>query len=270
MRYLSFAFIILLAASFSHSRNIYSVRKDALTVGVSKNDSAAEYDFISEVTQKMKIPRFRISIFDNANSGQKLLLEGKIDVIISRVNYSPSFEGRFLYSPYGKTDIAAAVLASSKIHTLSDLNGKSLAFIPKDVSSDQITGIWKSSKPNVAQNLNDAVEFLQKGSVVAIIANRQSLEARKGSLLRVFPNKLIENNTVALFAPGSKDLQAEFSKAVAVPSSSSAAVAQKQPAKPDNSAKAPDNSSNRERIAKMLIQLDDLKKDLELLQKELK
>ncbi|MDR2732527.1 MAG: transporter substrate-binding domain-containing protein [Fibromonadaceae bacterium] len=257
MRYSVFTLVVLLAVCFAHSRNLASIRKDAFTVGVSRGDSAAEYDFISEITKKMKISSFRLVVFDNTNTGQKLLLDGKIDAIISRVNYSANLEGKFLYSvPYGKADIAAAVLASSKILTLSDLDGKSLAFIPKDVSNEQILGIWKKSKPSAVQNLADATKLLQGKSAVAIVATRKSLESQKD--LRVFPNKILENNVVALFAPGSQDLQGEFNNALVLqPQQQVAKGTEKQ-------------LSGKERVAKMLLQLNELKKELELLQKELK
>jgi ABC-type amino acid transport substrate-binding protein len=262
MRFLTFALAILLAASFSHSRSLVSIRRDALTVGVSKSDSASEYNFISEMNRKMKFPRFRIVVFDNANVGQKLLLDGKIDVIISKVNHSPGLESRFLLSsPYDKTDIAVATLANSSILTLSNLDGKSLAFVSKEVSSDQILGIWKGSKPNAVQSLDDAVDFLQRGESVAIIACRQSLESRKDNLLRVFPNKLFESNIVALFAPGSRDLHAEFNKALAIAP---------PPSVPSQGAKSSQKPSDRERVAKILQQVDELKKELELLLRELK
>jgi hypothetical protein len=165
-----------------------------------------------------------------------------------------------LYSQYGKTEIAVAVPTSSKILTLSDLNGKSLVFVAKEVSNDQIMSIWKNSKPNAVYTLNDAVNYIKGGSAVAIVAGRHSLEARKDTLLRIFPNKLIENDVVALFALGSKDLHAEFSKALAVPPSSSSVAAKS----------GSSSNSKEQRIAKMLIQLNELKKELELLQKELK
>jgi len=255
MRFLAFAFVIISIASFSHGRNLASIRKDAFTVGVSKADSAAEYDFISEVTAKMKIPRFRLIPFENANSGQKLLMDGKIDAIIAKINHSPHLEDKFLVSaPYGKTEIAVATSAkNSEIWTLADLNGEALVFIPKDISSNQVLSIWQNSKPIAAQNLSDAVDLLQKKQAIAIIANRQALEEKRPDL-RIFPNKLAENNTVALFAPGSKSLQEEFNKAVKKDS----------PASPINS------YSNKERIAKILTQLNELKKEIELLQGELK
>jgi len=245
MRFFAIAFFIIYIA-LSHGRNLASIRKDAFTVGVSKMDSSAEYDFISEVTAKMKIPRFRLIPFENANSGQKLLLDGKIDAIISKINQSPHLENKFLVSaPYSKTEIAAATLTNSEIWTLSDLNGKTLAFIPKDISSNQVTDIWQNSKPIAAQNLNDAVDLLQKKQAIAIIANRQALEEKHYDL-RTFPNKLAENNVVALFAPGSQNLKEEFNKAL-----------------------KKDNPTNP-RISKILIQLNELKKEIELLQGELK
>jgi len=255
MRFLAFAFVIISIASFSHGRNLASIRKDAFTIGVSKADSAAEYDFISEVTAKMKIPRFRLIPFENANSGQKLLLDGKIDAIIAKINHSPHLESKFLVSaPYGKTDIAVATLEkNSEIWTLADLSGKTLVFIPKDISSNQVLNIWQNSKPIAAQNLSDAVDLLQKKQATAIIANKQALEEKRSDL-RLFPNKLAENNTVALFAPGSKNLLEEFNKAV----------------KKDNPASPINSYSNRERIAKILTQLNELKKEIELLQGELK
>jgi ABC-type amino acid transport substrate-binding protein len=194
MRFFAFAFIIISIASFSHGRNLAFIRKDAFTVGVSKGDSAAEYDFISEVTAKMKIQRFRLIPFENANSGQKLLLDGKIDAIIAKINHSPHLEGKFLVSePYNKTEIAVAILAkNNEIWTLADLNGKTLAFIPKDISSEQVLNIWQSSKPIAAQNLSGAVDFLQKKQVTAIIANKQTLEEGQYDL-RIFPNRLAEN-----------------------------------------------------------------------------
>jgi len=255
MRFLAFAFVIISIASFSHGRNLASIRKDAFTVGVSKGDSAAEYDFISEVTAKMKIQRFRLIPFENANSGQNLLLDGKIDAIIAKINHSPHLESKFLVSaPYSKTEIAVATLAkNNEIWTLADLNGKILAFIPKDISSNQVLDIWQNSKPIAAQNLSDAVDFLQKKQATAIIASRQALEEKYYNL-RIFPNKLAENNTVALFAPGSKSLLEEFNKAV----------------KKDNFVNPINSHSSKERIVKILTQLNELKKEIEFLQGELK
>jgi hypothetical protein len=257
-KFFVFTFIIIFTASFSYGRNLTSIRKDAFTIGVSKGDSIAEYDFISEITAKMKIPRFRLTTFENANSGQKLLLDGKIDAIIAKISYSPHLEGKFLVSaPYGKSEIAAAVLAkNSEIWTLSDLNGKTLAFIPKDISSKQVLDIWQSSKPVAAQNLSDAIDFLRKNQAIAIIANRQILE-EKYSDLRIFPNKLSENNVVALFAPGSKSLREEFNKAVK---------------KIENEELKIETSriQGSYRIKNILVQLSELKKEIELLQGELK
>jgi len=178
---------------------------------VSKADSAAEYDFISEITVKLKIPRFRLVVFENANAAQKLLLDGKIDAIISKINHSPRLETNFLVSaPYAKTEIAVATLANnSEIWTLADLNGKSLAFMPKEVSNDQILDFWPNSKPIATPILSEAINLLQKKEAVAIIATKETL---KNSDLRIFPNNLAENNIVALFAPKSRTLQQEFNK----------------------------------------------------------
>jgi hypothetical protein len=255
MRFFVFAFIIIFTLSFSHGRNLTSIRKDALTIGVNKGDSAVEYDFISEITAKMKIPRFRLILFENANSGQKLLLDGKIDAIIAKISYSPHLEGKFLVSaPYGKTEIAVATLAkNSEIWTLADLNGKTLAFVPKDISSNQVLNIWQNSKPIAAQNLNDAVDFLQKKQATAIIASRQALEEKYFGL-RIFSNKLSENNIVALFAPGSKSLLEEFNKAV----------------RKDSFVNPVSSYSNKERIVKIQAHLNELKKEIEFLQGELK
>jgi len=132
-----------------------------------------------------------------------------------------------------------------------------LTFVSKEVSNEQVLGVWKSSKPNAVQNLDDAVGFLRRGESVAIVAGRGSLEARKDATLRVFPNKLFESSIVALFAPDSQELQAEFNKALAAP-----AVAP--------TAKSSDKPSDKERVAKILQQVNELKKELELLQKELK
>jgi len=249
-----FALVLLLASGVSHSRTLSSIRKDALTVGVSKSDSASEYDFISAMSNKMKFSRFRIIAFDNANIAQKLLLEGKIDVIVSKVNRSPGLEGRFLLSaPYGKTDIAVATLANSNILTLSSLDGKVLALVSKEVSNEQVLGIWKNSKLHAVQNLSDAVGFLQRGESTAIVASRESLETRKDVSLQVFPNRLFENSLVALFAPSSGELHAEFNKALAT---------QSLP-------KASEKLSDKERVARILLQVSELKKELELLQKEI-
>jgi ABC-type amino acid transport substrate-binding protein len=256
------ALVIIFTASFSHGRNLASIRKDAFTVGVSKGDSAAEYDFISEITAKMKFSRFRLVAFENANAGQKLLLEGKIDAIIAKINYSPRLENSFLVSaPYSKTEIAVATLAkNSEIWSLADLNGKSLAFIPKDISGELIPEFWQNAKPVAVQNLSDAIIFLQKRQATAIVANRQTLEAQKDSVLRIFPNKLAENNIVALFAPNSQSLQDEFNKAI------------KNSQTSNNSQFSILNSQfkNKERIDKIIKLLNELKKEFELLQGELK
>jgi len=195
MRLFPFAFTLALAFSISQGRNLASIRKDAFAVGISKSDSAAEYAFISEITAKMKFSKFRIITFENASAGQKLLLDGKIDAIISN----------------GKKEMAVAALATNdNILTLADLDDKKMVFIPKDVSSEQILSIWKNSKPNAVQSLDEALNFLKKGEADVVIASRQSLDAQKDSSLRIFPNKLLESNPVVLFAPNSKDLQEEF------------------------------------------------------------
>jgi ABC-type amino acid transport substrate-binding protein len=243
--------LIAFAISFSHGRSLASIRKDAFTVGINKSDSVAEYDFISEITKKMKIPRFRLVVFETANAGQKLLLEGKIDAIISKINYSPSLESKFLVSiPYGKTELCVATLnKNNEIWTLANLNEKSLAFVPKYISSEQILSIWQNSKPIAAQNLNDAINLLKTKHVVAIIADKQALEMQGDSILRIFPNKLAENNIVALFAPGSIGLQEEFNKSVAS----------------ENSVE-----DNKARLNKAVLLLNELKQELELLQEKLK
>jgi len=218
MRLFLFAFILALAASLSHGRNPASIRKDAFAVGISKSDSVAEYSFISEITAKMKFPKFRIVTFENASAGQKLLLDGKIDAIISKVDYFPYLDNKFLISePYGKAEMAVAALAKNdEILTLANLDEKKMVFIPRDVSTEQIQSIWKNSKPNAVQNLGDALSLLKRRDVDVVIASRQSLDAQKDSSLRIFPNKLLENSIVALFAPDSKDLQKEFNKALKI------------------------------------------------------
>jgi len=195
MRLFLFIFTFVLAISLSYGRNLASIRKDAFVVGVSKSDSAAEYGFISEITAKMKFPKFRIVTFENASVGQKLLSDGKIDAIILK----------------GKKEMAVAALAKNdEILTLANLDDKKMVFIPKDVSNEQILSIWKNSKPNAIQNLGDALNLLKKGEADVVIASRQSLDAQKDSSLRIFPNKLLESTPVVLFAPNSKDLQEEF------------------------------------------------------------
>ncbi|MCL1957904.1 MAG: transporter substrate-binding domain-containing protein [Fibromonadales bacterium] len=195
MRLFLFTFCLTLAFSLSHGRNLASIRKDVFAVGVSKGDSATEYDFISEISAKMKISKFRIVTFENANMGQKLLLDGKIDAMISS----------------GKKEMAVAALAKNdEILTLANLDEKKMVFIPKDVSTEQILSIWKNSKPNAVQNLSEALNLLKNGEADVVIASRQSLDAQKDSSLRIFPNKLLESNPVILFAPNSKDLQEEF------------------------------------------------------------
>jgi len=226
MHIFTIALTLALAASLAHGRNPASIRKDAFTVGVSKSDSAAEYKFISEITTKMKFPKFKIVVFENSSIGQKLLLDGKIDAIISKVNYFSHLDNKFLISePYGKTEMAVATLAKNdEILTLVDLNEKKLAFIPKDVSGEQILGIWQNAKPNAVQSLGDALSLLKAGEADVVIAGRQSLDAQRDSMLRIFPNKLLENNIVALFAPDSKALQEEFNKALKIETSKKAYI----------------------------------------------
>ncbi|MCL2100346.1 MAG: transporter substrate-binding domain-containing protein [Fibromonadales bacterium] len=258
--------VIIFMASFSHGRNLASIRRDAFTVGVSKADSAAEYDFISEITAKMKFSRFRLVAFENANAGQRLLLDGKIDAIIAKINYSPRLENNFLVSdPYAKTEIAVAALAeNNEIWTLANLNEKTLTFLPKDVSSEQIQGFWQNSKPIAAQNLSDAIKFLQKGEAAAIIANKQTLEA-ENSTLKIFPNKLAENDIVALFAPKSKTLQEEFNKTLKKMGNEQFTMNNEKSSKSLN----PENLGPDNKV-KIMRLIDELKKELELLQKELK
>jgi len=213
MRIYAFVLVIIFTAALSHGRNFASIRKDAFTVGVSKSDSAAECDFIADITAKMKIPRFRLVVFENSNAAQKLLLEGKIDAMISKITHSQRLEASFLVSaPYAKTEIAVAILAkNSEIWTLADLNGKGIAFIPKEISGEQIKEFWQNSKPIAAPTLREAIKLLQKGEASAIIANKETL---KDSALKIFPNTLAENNIVALFSPKSQILQEEFNKAL--------------------------------------------------------
>jgi hypothetical protein len=255
MRFLGVIVFILVLANFSHGRSLASIRKDAFTVGVNSCDSAAEYDFIAEITSKMKFSRFRLVAFENANAGQKLLLDGKIDAIVAKITYFSHLENKFLVSsPYGKMEIAVATGArNSEIWTLADLNGKPIAFIPKDISSEQISSIWQSSKPIAAKNLSDALNFLQTGQAKAIIANRQTLESEKIYGLRVFPNKLAENDIVALFALNSKDLHEEFNKALKLKM-----VKEELRINPKNL----DNRENKQ-INKILLLLDELKHEIE-------
>ncbi|MDR2583810.1 MAG: hypothetical protein LBC75_10050 [Fibromonadaceae bacterium] len=195
MRLFLFAFTLALTFSLSHGRNLASIRKDGFAVGVSKSDSATEYNFISEITAKMRFSKFRIVTFENASAGQKLLLEEKIDALILN----------------GKKEMAVAALAkNNEILTLANLDEKRMVFIPRDVSTEQILSIWKNSKPSAVQNLSEALNLLKKGEVDVVIASRQSLDAQKDSSLRIFPNKLLESNPVVLFAQNLKDLQEEF------------------------------------------------------------
>jgi len=149
---------------------------------------------------------------------------------------------------------------------LANLSGK-LAFVSKDISNEQVLDIWQNSKPNAVSNLGDAINLLKKGNVDAILASRQSMEAQKDSSLRIFPNfKLIENRIVALFSPHSKDLQEEFNNALK--------TRQLQPATSSPAASKTDNkgqkSGTKERLDKMTNLLNELKKEIELLQKEVK
>jgi len=271
MRFFAFAFAIALATSFSYGRNLAYIRKDAFIVGVSKSDSAAEYDFISEISAKMKFSRFRIAIFENANAGQKLLTEGKVDAIISKVNYFPHMDGKFLVSsPYSKTEIAVAVLArNDKIVTLADLSGKRLAFVSKDISNEQVLEIWQNSKPSAVYSLGDAVNLMKKGEADVIIASRQSMDAQKDPSLRIFPNKLLDNNIVALFALDSKDLQDEFNKVLKTTTTHTSATVPST-STPKLESNKEQKSGTKERLNRAMTLLNELKKEIELLQKELK
>ncbi|MDR2581483.1 MAG: transporter substrate-binding domain-containing protein [Fibromonadaceae bacterium] len=251
---------ILLAASLAYGRSLASIRKDAFTIGV-KSDTAAEYDFISEITKKMKFSRFRLVSFENANAGERLLLSGKIDVIIAKINYAPHLESKFLVSlPYAQTEITLALPASNQeIWTLNDLSGKTLAFLPQEVSSEQIRNLLPNAKLIAARTLNEALDLLQRGEAKAIIANRKTLET-EASTLRTLPNKLAENNTVALFAPGSKALRDAFNKAI---------ESEARPITPPLATlpRGELSSDNKQRILQLL---DELKKEIEILQRELK
>ena len=253
------ALLCILMFDFSYGRSFAAIRKDAFIVGVGKADSASEYDFIAEITAKMKISRFRLVAFDNASDGEKLLLSGKIDAIISKINYSPHLESKFLLSEnYRKSEIVLAVsLNNNDIWTLSDFNGKKLSFIPKDVSSEQISAIWPNAKLSAARGLSEALNFLQHGEAEAIIASRQTLE--QSNSLRIFPNKLAENNIVALFAPESKALQEEFNKSLRIER-----IENKSSKSLNQANQGPDN------IDKIINLLGELKKEFEILQKELK
>ena len=149
-----FVFAVVFMASACFGRSLASIKKDAFIVGVNKGDSAVEYDFIAEITAKMKFSRFRLVCFENASLGQKMLLEGKIDAIISKINYSEHLKDKFLVSkPYSKMEIAVAVFAkNSEIWSLESLDGKNLAFVPKDISGAQISGIWRNSKSTAFKN----------------------------------------------------------------------------------------------------------------------
>jgi len=254
------ALLCILIFDFSYGRGFAAIRKDAFIVGVSRADSASEYDFIAEITAKMKISRFRLTTFDNASDGEKLLLSGKIDAIISKINYSPHLESKFLLSEhYHKNEIVLAVsISNNNIWTLSDFNGKKLAFIPKDISSEQVLAIWPNAKLSAARGLNEALNFLQHGEAEAIIASRQTLRQANSSL-RIFPNKLAENNIVALFAPESKTLQEEFNKSLRI---------ENEKLKIENEPEKINRNPNN--IDKIINLLNELKKEIEILQKELK
>lgn len=157
MRFFTFVFVILLAASFSNSRSPASIHNDAFTVGVSKGYSAIEYDFISEATRKMKFSRFRLVVFENASTGQKHLLEGKIDAIISKANNSQSLDNRFLKSdfPSGPAGSGLVVLFSPDSKELQEEFNKALA--PPVLSSEHVAKIITR-----VDELKKELELLQK------------------------------------------------------------------------------------------------------------
>jgi hypothetical protein len=93
---------------------------------------------------------------------------------------------------------------------------------------------------------------LQKNESKAIIASRQTLEAHSASL-RILPNTIAENGIVALFTQNSKTLQEEFNKAIKTRNNS------------ENS-----GSDKEAKIKHILTLLNELKKEIEILQKELK
>jgi hypothetical protein len=108
--------------------------------------------------------------------------------------------------------------------------------------------------------LSEALNFLQHGEAEAIIASRQTLE--QSSSLRIFPNKLAENNIVALFAPESKALQEEFNKSLRI----------ERIERIENKSSKSSNQANQgpDNIDKIINLLGELKKEFEILQKELK
>jgi len=110
------------------------------------------------------------------------------------------------------TEMAVATLAKNdEILTLANLDEKKIVFIPKDVSTEQILSIWKNSKPNAVQSLNEALNLLKNGEADVVIASRQSLDAQKDSSLRIFPNKLLDSSPTALFAPDFNELYGQAS-----------------------------------------------------------
>jgi hypothetical protein len=264
-------FCVFFAINLAHGRSLASIRKDAFTVGVSKSDTAAEYNFISEITKKMNFSRFRMVSFENANAGEALLLSGKIDVIIAKINYAPHLESKFLVSlPYAQTEIALALPTSNReIWTLNDLSGKTLAFLPQEASSEQIRSLLPNAKLIAARTLNEALSLIQRGEAEAIIANRKTLETE--STLRTLPNKLAENNTVALFNPGAKALRDAFNKAIENVQLKAVENGELRvesfPTPPSAPLPGGECSDNLQRI---LLLLEELRREVESLRRELR
>ncbi|GHV12609.1 hypothetical protein AGMMS49938_05510 [Fibrobacterales bacterium] len=256
-------FFICLFAFCVQGRSLNAVRKDALTVGVRKGQAEQEADFISQITQKMKISRYRIVEFGDAAGGESLLLSGKIDVIISGVNNSPNFERRFLVSaPYRREEIGVAVVEGSNIWTIADLEDKRIAFSGGSAVAEQAGKIWSKSKLEAVLSVENAVQRLLNGEVSGIFAERNILTqiAKNNSgKVWVLPNILAENEVVALFSFGSASLQEEFNKVVSVKAESEI----------DNS-KFECQKTTQKRIDNIIFALDNLRKELEQLKRELK
>lgn len=308
--------IFILSLTISWGRPLNAIRKDAFTVGIkaanppfgksNTADKGLEYDLAAEISKYIGAPRFRVVVLQSMSEGEDLLEKKKIDAIISTVKPDDNIRARFLVSsPYYQTSLAIATLASSKsVYSLTDLNGKYVAYTPETKAATMVEKFIPKAKAEVVPAIEGGIELLLKGDVEGVLHDRSVLAwfASRNKSIKLLPNSLSEDTYNILIDKQSTQLLTEVNTALqamlaASPGTSSplgslcakygvpmtlreiptSAPAASAPAAPPTTAYAPaapcpaqTSRAAEERLNNALKMVDALKSELEALRKELK
>jgi len=228
------SYIVLICLGFlcaiqGWSRPLSAIRKDAFTIGVREEnppfgkfktpaERGFEYELAAELSNRIGAPRFRIVTIKSMSEGVEMLGKKKIDALIGTIKPNSEISAQFLVSnPYYQTSLAIATLASSKtVYSLTDLNGKYVAYTPDTKASLIVEKFIPKAKPEVVPSIEGGVDLLLKGEVEAVLHDKAVLAwlASTNKSIKLLPNNLSEDSYSILFDKQSSQLQTEVNTAL--------------------------------------------------------